>query len=127
MILAESVASTNKRTIFNPKYNENLLAASLDLVEEKRDAARLRVVVYQQRVAKYYNRKVRPRVFKKGDLVLKLLLLGARNPQEGALGPNWEGPYVVDEDLDNEAYHLVNVNGARVPQIWNAKHLRKYY
>ncbi|KAL5779576.1 hypothetical protein ACOSQ2_010313 [Xanthoceras sorbifolium] len=80
------------------------------------DAARLRAVVYQQRVDRYYNRKVKPRHFKKGDLVLRLLLPGARNPQEVTLGPNWESPYVVDEDLGNRAYHLVNVNGARVPR-----------
>ncbi|KAL5742208.1 hypothetical protein ACOSP7_028940 [Xanthoceras sorbifolium] len=92
-----------------------------------RDTARLRVVVYQQRVAMYYNRKVKLRHFKKGDLVIRLLILGAHKPQEGTLSPNWKCPYVMDEDLENGAYHLVNVNGAQVPRAWNAEHLCKYY
>ncbi|KAL5773648.1 hypothetical protein ACOSP7_013286 [Xanthoceras sorbifolium] len=127
MIPAESIANMYRRATFNSEQNEDLLAASLDLIEERRDAARLRVAVYKQMVVRYYNRKVKPRHFKKGDLVLMLLLPGARNPQEGALGPNWECPYIVDEDLGNGAYHLMNVNGARVPHAWNAKHLCKYY
>ncbi|KAL5826496.1 hypothetical protein ACOSQ3_018347 [Xanthoceras sorbifolium] len=127
MIPTKSIASTHIRATFNPEQNEDLLAASLELVEEKRDFARLRVAVYQKRVTRYFNRKIKPRGFKKRDLVLRLLLSGARNPQEGALGPNWEGLYVVDKDLGNGAYHIGNINGARVLRAWNAKHLRKYY
>ncbi|KAL5782342.1 hypothetical protein ACOSP7_007371 [Xanthoceras sorbifolium] len=74
-----------------------------------------------------YGTKVKLQHFKKGNLVIRLLLPGARNPQEGVLGPNWEGLYVVDEDLRNRAYHIVNVNGARVPRAWNVEHLHKYY
>ncbi|KAL5756607.1 hypothetical protein ACOSQ2_021353 [Xanthoceras sorbifolium] len=117
MIPAESIASTYRRATFKSEPNEDLLVASLNLIEERRDVARPRVVVYQQRVTTYYNKKFKPRHFKKGDLILRLLLPGARNPQEWALGPNWEGPYVVDEDPGNGAYHLVNVNGARVPRV----------
>ncbi|KAL5818863.1 hypothetical protein ACOSQ4_022705 [Xanthoceras sorbifolium] len=127
MISPESIVSTHRRATFNLEQNENLLTASLKLIEEKRDTTRLRVVVYQQRVARYDNRKVRPRHFRKRDLVLRLLLLRARNLQEGALSPNWEGPYMVDEELGNGAYHLVNVNGDRVPGAWNTEHLKKYY
>ncbi|KAL5857279.1 hypothetical protein ACOSQ3_004737 [Xanthoceras sorbifolium] len=116
MIPVESIASTHRRATFNAEQNENLLTTNLDLIKERREAARPRIVVYQQRVARYYNRKVKIRPFKKGDLVSRLLLLGARNLQEGALGPNWERPYIIDEDLENSAYHLVNVHGARVPR-----------
>ncbi|KAL5776900.1 hypothetical protein ACOSP7_009826 [Xanthoceras sorbifolium] len=114
MIPAEAIASTHSRATFNPEQNNNLFATNLNLIEERRDAAHLRIAVYQQRVTRYYNRKVKLPNFTKGDLVLRLLLSEARNPQEGALGPNWEGPYVVDEELRNGAYHLVNVNRARV-------------
>ncbi|KAL5741839.1 hypothetical protein ACOSP7_028571 [Xanthoceras sorbifolium] len=127
MILPESIASTHRRVTFNAEQNKNLLITSLDLIEEKREAARLKIAVYQQRVARYYNRKVKIRCFKRGDLVLRLLPPGARNPQEGALGPNCEEPYVIDKGLNNDAYHLATIDGARVPHTWNAKHLRKYY
>ncbi|KAL5749434.1 hypothetical protein ACOSP7_024037 [Xanthoceras sorbifolium] len=127
MILAKSLASTHRRATFNAEQNDNLLTTSLDLIEVKKETARLKIAVYQQRVARYCNRKVKPRHFKNGDLVLWLLLPGACNPQEGALGPNWEEPYIIDENLDNGAYHLVTVDEGRVPRAWNAKHLRKYY
>ncbi|KAL5805071.1 hypothetical protein ACOSQ3_031871 [Xanthoceras sorbifolium] len=127
MILAESIANTYRKVTFNTEQNNDLLITNLDLIEEKREAVRLKIAVYQYRVARYYNRKVKIRRFKKGDLVLRLLLLGARNPQEGALGPNWEGPHVINEDLINGVYHLVTIDKARVPRAWNAEHLRKYY
>ncbi|KAL5767704.1 hypothetical protein ACOSQ2_014487 [Xanthoceras sorbifolium] len=123
MIPTESITNTYRRAAFNTVQNEKLLAASLDLIEEKREAACMKTAVYQQRVARYYNRKVKIRHFKNGDLVLRLLLLRARNPQEGALGPNWEGLYVIDEYLANRDYHLVNVNGKRFPRAWNAEYL----
>ncbi|KAL5794733.1 hypothetical protein ACOSP7_003327 [Xanthoceras sorbifolium] len=47
MISAESIASMHRRATFNSEQNEDLLAASLDLIEERRDAAHLKVVVYQ--------------------------------------------------------------------------------
>ncbi|KAL5851862.1 hypothetical protein ACOSQ3_006980 [Xanthoceras sorbifolium] len=115
MIPAEAIVSTHRISTFDPEQNNDLLAINLYLIEEKMDTARLRVDVYQQKVARYYNRKVKLRQFNKGDIVLRLILPGARNPREGALGPNWEGPYMVDKDLENGTYHLVNVNGARVP------------
>ncbi|KAL5777386.1 hypothetical protein ACOSP7_010312 [Xanthoceras sorbifolium] len=127
LIPTEAMVSMNRRAAFDPEQNNNLLAVNLDLIEEKRDAAGLRVAVYQQRVARYYNKKFNLRHFKKGDLVLRLLLPRTHNPQEGSLGPNWKGPYLVDENLGNGAYHLVNVNGAHVPRAWNAEHLCKYY
>ncbi|KAL5827309.1 hypothetical protein ACOSQ4_019106 [Xanthoceras sorbifolium] len=125
LIPIESITSTHRKATFDVEQNNNLLTTNLDLVKERMEAACLRIVVYKQRVARYYNRKVKLRNFKKGDLVLKLLLPRACNPQEGTL--NFEGPYVVDEDLGNGAYHLVNINGARVSRVWNAKNLRKYY
>ncbi|KAL5854941.1 hypothetical protein ACOSQ4_004743 [Xanthoceras sorbifolium] len=123
MILAESIASTHKRATFDTEQNDDLLAASLNLIEEKRKAACLKIVVYQQRVDRYYNRKVKIQHFKKGDLMRRLLLPGARNLQEEALGTNWECSYILDEDIGNGAYHFISVSRARVPQAWNAEHL----
>ena len=43
--------------------NNELIALSLDLIDEKREAARLRNLSYQQDVARRYNKKVRTRNF----------------------------------------------------------------
>jgi hypothetical protein len=46
----------------------------LNLIGEKRIAAICHHQLYQKRMAKTYDKKVRPRVFQEGDLVLKKLL-----------------------------------------------------
>ena len=51
--------------------NHELMSRSLDLLDEKREAARLRNWSYQQEVAKTYNKKVRTRTFQQGDWVLR--------------------------------------------------------
>ena len=79
----------------NNEHNEQILRLNLDLLEEKREQVLKRVEDYHRKTAKYYDRRVRPRSFKPGDLVLKKLLLSRKNPTHGKLGPNWEGPYVV--------------------------------
>ena len=43
----------------------------LDLLEEYRDAAAIRLVEHQQKLAWRYNRDVRVREFNAGDLVLR--------------------------------------------------------
>ena len=127
MIPAEFEVTSQRRASFRPEDNDQLLAASLDLAEEAREAARMRVAVYQQRVARYYNKKVRARSYKVGDLVLRIVLPGARKASDGVLGPNWEGPYLIKQDLKNGAYHLANMDGSELPRAWNAEHLRPYY
>ncbi|XP_052193952.1 uncharacterized protein LOC127802277 [Diospyros lotus] len=58
MILAEYEVTNQRRATFNPEGNHELLVVNLDLLEEARDIARFKIVVYQQRVTRHYNRKV---------------------------------------------------------------------
>ena len=53
------------------KENDEQMTLSLDLLDGKREAARLRDWSYQQDVARMYNRKVRTRTFQHGDWVLR--------------------------------------------------------
>ena len=52
-------------------YNSEALTLSLDLLEEKREQALIRMAYYQSQIAKYHNKKVRRKEFKLGDLVLR--------------------------------------------------------
>jgi len=88
MIPAELEVFSQRRATFNPNDNDQLLTANLDLLEEARETARLRVAVYQQRIARYYNKYARIRRLNVGDLVLHLILPGARKPSDGSLCPN---------------------------------------
>ena len=54
-----------------PEDNETAQRLELDLIQERRDEAQMRVAAYQQQVAKYYNSRVKGRVLKVGDFVLR--------------------------------------------------------
>ena len=56
---------------FNPAQNELMMAERLDLLEEYREAATIRLAEYQQNLARRYNRGVKTREFSVGDLVLQ--------------------------------------------------------
>ena len=88
----------------------------LDPVDEVRAAVEQRLARYQDRMAKHYNSRVQRRDFQVGDLVLRRVMGAAKDPTQGKLGPNWEGPY-----------HLETLEGQKLPHPWNTEHLRKYY
>ena len=75
--------------------NDEAMRLQLDLVDEIRAAAEQRLARYQDRMAKHYNSRVRHRDFQVRDLVLRKVMGATRNPTQGKLGPNWEGPYRV--------------------------------
>ena len=45
---------------------------ALDILDEARDTALARTAVYQQDLRNYHSRRLRPRAFEVGDLVLRL-------------------------------------------------------
>ncbi|KAI5400852.1 hypothetical protein KIW84_065633 [Lathyrus oleraceus] len=66
----------------------------LSLIEEKRLAAICHGQLYQQRLKRAFDKKVRPRVYHVGDMVLKRIL-SPQNNRRGKWTPNYEGPFVV--------------------------------
>ncbi|XP_077225651.1 uncharacterized protein LOC143858820 [Tasmannia lanceolata] len=106
--------------------NSELLRNALDLVLEKKEQALLRTASYQQKVAQYYNARVKKRTVKPGDLVLRRVEVS--DPRSsGKLAPKWEGPYRVVQALRPGAYQLEHLDGAPVPRSWNMDNLRKFY
>ncbi|GKV02751.1 hypothetical protein SLEP1_g15146 [Rubroshorea leprosula] len=114
-------------THFDEGRNGQLLWENLDLLAEVREEARLRTLVYKQRLANFYNKRVHPRTFKVGDLVLKKAGLTGFETRFGKLAPNWEGLYTVAEVPHPGAYILQDAKGKRVPRVWNFNNLKKFY
>ena len=54
------VAST-RRTTFNKEENDDKLRVNLDCLDEVRDKASSRMTEYQQKMAEYYNKRVKLR------------------------------------------------------------------
>ncbi|XP_021999737.1 uncharacterized protein LOC110897289 [Helianthus annuus] len=98
----------------------------LDLLEERREAAAISVAKYKKTLEKYYNQRVAQQTFKEGEYVMRDNEASRAKPS-GKLGPNWEGPYIVQEDLGKGAYRLSRLDGTAVPHSWNAAQLKKCY
>ena len=102
------------------EHNKESLHLNLDLLEEKREQALKRAEDYQRKIARYYDRKVRPNIFKPGDLVLKKFLPARKDPTHGKLGPNWEGLYIVSQTIRSGNYELQTEEGKTLHHSWNA-------
>ena len=73
MIPAEVKVSSFCYDSFDEAANNSLLAAERDTIEERREVARIRMEAQKQRMARYYDSKVKERKFKVGDTILKQL------------------------------------------------------
>jgi len=106
----------------------------LDLLEEARELALSRSAIYQQNLRRYHSRKVNPRVFREGDLVLRLV---QRTAGRHKLSPPWEGPFIVSKALHNDSYYLIDAqkprknkadkSGEETLRPWNVALLRPFY
>ena len=56
------------------EHNDEAPRLNLDLLDEKHEQVLRRTKDYQRKTARYYNKKVKPRSYMPGDLVLKKLL-----------------------------------------------------
>ena len=95
----------------------------VDTLDEARDIAVARSAVYQQILFNYHSRRLRPRSFVKGDLVLQL-----KQEWPKKLESPWEGPYIVTEVIPGGAYRLKNVESrVAYSNPWNVAQLRRFY
>ena len=127
VIPTEMTIPTVRSTLSDPEQNPEALCQELDTIDEKRDAARLRMAAYQQRISRAYNKNIRTRRFKVGDWVLRKAFQNTTNPVDGKLAPKWEGPYEVESEAGKGAYRLKNMEGDMLPRSWNAIHLKLYF
>jgi hypothetical protein len=118
---------TTKTTEFEVETNEETLRKDLDLLEEKRDLAMVRLASYQQKMKREHDKSIRPRTIRVGDLVLRKVMANTREPNDEKLGPNWEGPYKVLSLAGQGSYKLEDMNGKPIPRPWNTCNLRKYF
>jgi hypothetical protein len=118
---------TTRTTDFAVETNEDNLRKDLDLLEERRDLAIVRLASYQQRIKREHDKNINHRVFRIGDLVLRKVMANTRRPNEGKLGPNWEGTYKVVSLAGAGSYRLEDLEGKPIPRLWNTCNLRKYF
>ena len=106
VIPLETGFPTLRSSLFNPSDNDKHLKRSLDLIEEKRENAMVQLAYYQQKMKQGYDANVKLRPLTPGDLVLRKVVGAEKNPAQGKLGPNQEGPYRITSEAGIEAYFL---------------------
>ena len=97
------------------------LKDSIDLLDEARDIVAEISTIYQQSLRNYHSRRLRPRSFVEGDLVLRL-------KQQGhiKIDSPWEGPYVITEVILGGVYRLKDFKtGVAYSNPWNIAQLRR--
>ncbi|GKD73761.1 reverse transcriptase domain-containing protein [Tanacetum coccineum] len=72
VILIEIRMETKRVQDFDPKENEKSRPEDLDILEERREIASIKEARYKQKLEGYYNKNVKPSIFKPGTYVLRL-------------------------------------------------------
>ena len=127
VILLKIGFPTFRPNAFTLGDNDRLLGKSLDLIEERRENAMVRLAYYQHKLKQGYDTNVKLRPLAVGDLVLRKVLGTTRNPTWGKLGPNWEGPYRIISVARIGAYYLKALDEKTVLHPWNVNNLKRYY
>jgi transposase InsO family protein len=109
---------------YDDRGNQTSREDSLDQLEEARDVALLHSTRYQQSLRRYHARRVRPRDFQVGDLVLRL-----RQDARGRhkLIPPWEGLFIIAKVLKPRTYKLANDQDEVYSNAWNIEQLHRFY
>ncbi|XP_071695399.1 uncharacterized protein [Rutidosis leptorrhynchoides] len=117
-VLPTEIAIPTERTLsFIQDWNARDLRTNLDLLEERREMAAAHEAINKQRIARYYDKRVRLITYAVGDLVWRDNQ-ESRIEDTGKLGPNWEGPYRVIGISKTRTYKLVELNGKTIKRTW---------
>ncbi|XP_040971350.1 uncharacterized protein [Gossypium hirsutum] len=122
--MPEKIISDNALNLNNSTITENFYwATPFSLAYGMEAVLPIEVEIPSLRA---YDKKVRPREFHEGDLVLKKIL-PIQKDFRGKWIPNWEGPYVVKKAFSGGALILAKMDGRNLPNLVNSDSIKKYY
>ncbi|XP_057760140.1 uncharacterized protein LOC130980483 [Arachis stenosperma] len=114
LIPVEVGIPTIRTELYDKQHNTNARNAELDLTKEDREITAIKQKAKKQLAERKHNKKVVPRTFSEGDLVLRRTEDARRLPSHGKLAANWEGPFRVTKVLEKGAYQLQTLQGEPV-------------
>ena len=82
--------------------------------------------MYQKRMIKGFDKKVRCQVYHTGDLVIQRIILPQRDPR-GKWTPIYEGPFIIKSIFSGGAMILTTMDGNDLPHPANADIVKRYY
>ena len=95
-------------------------------IDEKRVRAQYHAQGYQKRIARAFNKKLKPRNLKEGNLVLKVLRDETFDPR-GKMKPRWSGPFIIKNIMLGGATRITNLDGEEMLCLINMDSLWKYH
>ncbi|XP_055824446.1 uncharacterized protein LOC129892969 [Solanum dulcamara] len=98
----------------------------LALTDEKRITVVYHGQLYQQRMIRAFNNRVRPKTFEVGQLVLKRIF-PHQDLYKGKFAPNWQRPYMVRKVLFRGALISSKMDGQEWPKPINSDAVKRYY
>ena len=98
----------------------------LCMLDEKRLKALHHIQGYQRRLRKAFNKKVRTRDLKLGDLVLKEIQASVQDAN-GKFKQNWIGPYIIKQIYSGGAVRLMDLDANPFTEPTNMDQLKKYH
>ena len=126
-IIPPEIGMPTIRSDVPEQENAELVLKDLDMVDELRESATVRIASYQCRLANSYNKRVKPRMFQPGDLVLRKIFENTVDPEVEKFQPNWEGPYLITRAGESRSNALDKLDRTTIPKMWNAMHFKRYY
>ncbi|XP_074290433.1 uncharacterized protein LOC141617151 [Silene latifolia] len=100
---------------------------SLVMLDERHLNVLYYVELYQKRIERAFNKKVKPRGITEVNLVLKSVRALLPIDPRGNFKPIWAGPYLVKKILSGGVVRLTDLDGNDFTNPTNLDHLKKYY
>jgi hypothetical protein len=131
-VLPLEIQIASLRVVIQEKLTEDeatkLRLKELDNLEEKRLHTLQNLEAYQARMSRAFDKRLKRRSFKQGDLVLAVIRpMNIAHRIKGKFEPKWEGPYVVKDVYSSGAYRIISADGEYYPPPINGKFLKRYY
>ena len=82
--------------------------------------------IYQKRIARAFNKKVKCRNIEVGGLVLKEMGTTVHDPR-GKFRSNWSGPFVVKSITPQGAVQLMDMDDTEFATLVNLDRLKRYF
>ncbi|XP_070013188.1 uncharacterized protein [Nicotiana sylvestris] len=98
----------------------------LALIDGKRMNAVCHGQLYQNRMFRAFNKRIKPKQFTSGQLVLKKVF-SHQDEAKGKFFSNWKGPYMVHRVLTRGGIILVEMDREVWPKPINSDAVKRYY
>jgi hypothetical protein len=131
-VLPLKVQITSLRVAIHEKLMDDeavkLCLNELDNAEEKQLRALQNLEAYQARMTRSFDKRLKRRSFKEGDLVLAVVRpMNITHHLQAKFEPKWEGPFIVKDVYSSGAYRIISLDGEYYLPPINGKFLKRYY